>query len=197
MIKMKKHWNLLTIMMVTSICVVLTSCSDDENDSSGLKGWYTNLNVAPNQSDFYKLNTAISNKEVLSSYRHSSYVASRDLFIGSDGRYDDTDAYFGRLRFSIQNPINAIRIVDDTTLLFYVAWLYEEGAGSGDEVYKFYAGSIFGSLAYYGTPTYYTYSRVDNKIVTTNGDIFTVVDGGLIKDGSSVRWSKYDPTKKY
>ena len=198
MCKKKKLWSLLVLLMATMLNVSFTSCcKDDEQGGSGLEGWYTNLSEVAKQSDFNKLNTAISNGEVLSSYRYSSYVASRDLFIGSDGSYNDTNAYFGRLRFSIQNPINAIRIVDDTTLLFYVAWLYEDGASSDDVVYKLYAGSIFGNMTYYGTPTYYTYAHVENKIIVSNGDIFTVVDGGLIKDGGSGRWSKYDPTKKH
>ena len=52
-------------------------------------------------------------------------------------------------------------------------------------------------MTYYGTPSYYTYTRVDNKIIVSNGDIYTVANGGLIKDGGSSKWSKYDPSKVY
>lgn len=204
MVKKENLWSLLTMMLAAIVSLSLSSCGDDDDDGdgigSGLKGWYTNLSQVAKQSDFNKLNEAINNNEVLSSYRYGgqthTYVASRDLFIDSDGMYSDSNAHFGRLRFSIQTPINAIRIGDDTTLLFYVAWLYEDGASSDDVVYKLYGGSIFGNMTYYGTPTYYTYAKVDNKIVVSNGDIYTVVDGGLIKDGSSGRWSKYEPNKR-
>jgi len=191
-------------MMVAMVSLSISSCGNDDDDGggtgSGLKGWYTNLNDVAKQSDFNKLNEAINNGEVLSSYRYGgqthTYVASRDLFIDSDGMYNDSDAYFGRLRFSIQTLINAIRIVDDHTLVFYVAWLYEDGASSDDVIYKLYAGSIFGNMTYYGSGSYYTYVKVENKIVVSNGDIYTVIDGGLILDGSSEKWSKYDPNKR-
>lgn len=201
---MKKK-NLLVIMMAAMLSVGLLSCGSSDNDEggmgSGLKGWYTNLNEVAKQSDFNKINEAIQNEEVLSSYNIGgykyTYVASRDLFIDGSGMYNDGNAHFGYLRFSIQSCISAIRIVDDTTLLSYIAYLYEDGTRSDDAVYSFYAGLIFGNMTYYGTPIYYTYAKVDNKIVVSNGDIYTIVDGGLVKDGSSGRWSKYDPTKKY
>ncbi|MDO5482973.1 MAG: hypothetical protein Q4F47_08055 [Bacteroidaceae bacterium] len=203
--KKKCFWSLLTLMMVAMVSLSLSSCGNDNDEDggglgSGLKGWYTNLNDVAKQSDFNVINEAIDNEEVLSSYRYGGqihkHIASYDEFIGSDGVYSDSNASFGRLRFTISNHINAIRIVDDTTLLFYSAWLYIDGRGSGDVVYKLHAGRIFGNMAYYGTPSYYTYAKVDNKLIVSNGDIYTVVDGGLIKDGSSAKWSKYDPAKR-
>lgn len=206
MIKLRNQWSLMTIMMAAIVCLSLSSCGGDDDDNgsgleSGLKGWYTNLSEVAKQSDFNVINEAIDNEEVLSSYRYGGqthkHIASYDEFIDSDGAYHDSDASFGRLRFTISTPINAIRIVDDSTILFYSAWLYIDGRGLGDTVYKFDAGRIFGNMAYYGTPTYYTYAQVENKLVVSNGDIYTVVDGGLIKDGSSGKWSKYDPNKRY
>ena len=194
------------ILLFVLSCAAFVSCSDkdkedDDSKEGGIKGWYTNLNLVAKQSDFNVINQAINNNEVLSSYKYGgvthTYVASRNLFIDNDGRYSDSNAHFGRLRFSIQTPINVIRIVDDNSLLFYSGWLYEDGASSDDAIYKIYAGSIFGNMTYYGTPTYYTYARIDNKIILSNGDIYTIIDGDLIKDGSSGRWSKYDPNKRY
>ena len=68
-----------------------------------------------------------------------------------------------------------------------------------DVLYKFYAGPIFGKMVYRSeNPTYYTYTRVENKIIVSNGDIYTIMeDGSLIEDGSSYKWSKYDPKKEY
>lgn len=200
--KKKTIWSVLVIMMVTVVCSGFSSCSgDDDGSGGGLQGWYTDLSQVAKESDFNIINDAIANGEVLSSYRYGGqihqHIASYSEFIDSDGSYNDSNASFGRLRFTIPYPISAIRIVDDTTILYYNAMLYIEGKGTGDLVYKFYAGSIFGNMAYYDTPTYYTYAIVENKIIISNGDIFTIVDGGLVKDGSSRRWSKYDPNQRY
>lgn len=204
---MKKcFWSLLPLMLVAMASFTLSSCGDDDDDDggglgSGLKGWYTDLSQVAKQSDFNVINEAINNGEVLSSYRYGGqvhkHIASYDEFIDSDGLYHDWDASFGRLRFTIQTPIVAIRIVDDQTLISYNPMLYIDGASNEDAVYRLYAGPIFGNMTYYGSGSYYTYAKVDNKIIVSNGDIYTVVDGGLIKDGSSGKWSKYDPTKRY
>ena len=178
---------------------IFATCSDSDSDSSGnsgLKGWYLNLNSVAKQSDFDEINKAIRNKEVLTSYKYNEYIASRDLFINSDGSYNDSDSHFGRLRFSIDFLINVVRILDDQTLVFYIGHLYEDGASHNEALYTFYAGSIFGNMTYYGTPTYYTYAKVGNKLIVSNGDVYTVTSNGLIKDGSSAFWSKYDPKKR-
>lgn len=191
---------LLLPIFALGLCV--TSCGDDEEAvNDGLRGWYTNLNAVAEKSDFDEINEAIYNGELLSSYKYGGerhdYIAFRSLFIDGDGHYNDTSAYFGRLRFSIQSFINVIHIIDSSTLLFYIAHLCEDGASSADAVYKLYAGPVFRYMTYYGTPSYYTYTRVDNKIIVSNGDIYTVANGGLIKDGGSSKWSKYDPSKVY
>lgn len=202
----KNVFSLMYVLLLGIIYMAAVSCSEkdkeDDNEQGGtLKGWYTNLSLVAKQSDFNKINQAINNNEELSSYKYGgvkhTYIASRDLFIDSNGMYHDTDAHFGRLRFSIQMTINVIRIMDDNTLLSYVGWLYQDGANSDEALYKFYAGSIFGNMTYYGTPTYYTYARVDKKLIVSNGDIYTIIEGQLIKDGSSTRLSKYDPSKRY
>ena len=78
-------------------------------------------------------------------------------------------------------------------------FIYKEGWGDGEPLYKFYAGPIFGNMEYVGHSSswmYYTYTYVGlNKIVVSNGDIYTIADGGLIKEGTSVKLSKYNPTK--
>ena len=200
-----KSWlQVITILALIILCFRSTSCKkDNENGSDGdngnrLIGWYADLNRVAKQSDFVEINKAINNHELLSSYPSigNYYYASYDLFI-INGMYSDSDAHFGRLRFSIPNPITVYRVLDDQTFLIYNPFLYEDGAGSGEAVYKLYAGSIFGNMTYYDNPTYYTYYKSDNKLFVSNGDIFTITGSGLIKDGSSVVFSKYDPIKRY
>lgn len=195
---MSKIKHLASTLVLIVMGFMFATCSDSDSDSSrndGLKGWYLDMNSVAKEADFDEINKAIRNKEVLTSYKYNEYVASRDLFINSDGSYSDSDSHFGRLRFSIKSFINVVRILDDNTLLFYVGYLYEDGSDAGEELYSFYAGSIFGQMTYYGTPSYYTYAKVDNKLIVSNGDIYTVTSNGLIKDGSSDLWSKYEPNK--
>ena len=196
---MSKIKYLASTLLLVVMGFMFVDCSESDSDSggnSGLKGWYLDLSSVAKQSDFNEINKAIRNKEVLTSYKYNEYVASRDLFINSDGSYNDTDSHFGRLRFSIDFFINVVRILDDQTLVFYIGYLYEDGASNNEALYTFYAGSIFGNMTYYGTPTYYTYAKVGNKLIVSNGDIYTVTSDGLIKDGSSALWSKYDPKKR-
>ena len=184
------------------LALVLLCASGCKKEGGGLTGWYTDLSKPAQQSDFNEINTAINNHELLSSYGSgNNYYATYDLFIDDDyGNYYDGAAYFGRLRNAVNKAIWALQIVDESTLKIYSGVLYPEGGygTSGKEpYYKLYAGSIFGNMAYYATPTYYTYVKSDNKIVITNGDIYTITSEGLIKDGSSMLLSKYDPTKRY
>lgn len=199
-IKTKPRFFGMVLLAVAMLCA--TSCKKDNILSSGLQGWYTDLSKPAKTSDFNEINTAINNHELLMSYSYSNnYYATYDLFIDDDnGNYYDGAAYFGRLRNSVNKLIWAIQIVDNSTLKIYSGALYPEG-GYGtngmESFYRLYAGSIFGNMAYYATPVYYTYVKTDNMIVVSNGDIYTVSNGTLIKDGSSTILSKYDPSKLY
>lgn len=190
----------MVLLAVVMLCAV--GCTKNNGLGSGLQGWYTDLSKPAKQSDFNEINTAINNHELLMSYSYSNnYYATYDLFIDDDyGNFYCSAAYFGRLRNSVNCIIWAIQIVDNSTLKIYSGVLYPEG-GTGtsgkESFYRLYAGSIFGNMAYYASPVNYTYVKSDNKIVVTNGDIYTITDDGLIKDGSSSVLSKYDPTKLY
>jgi len=195
LITMKK--NLFLGLLLCSM-FMFSSCEND-GLGTGLTGYYTDLSYVAKTQDFNEINEAINNNELLSSYKYGgerhNYYATYDLFI-EDGRYSDSNAHFGRLRFSINYPIIVIQIVDKSTIKIYNPMLYKEGYGDGEDVYKLYAGPIFGNLVYNDEPSYYTYTYIaTNKIALSNGDIYTIVDGGLIEDGSSNILSKYDPTK--
>ena len=192
---MKK--NLFLGLLLCSM-FMFSSCEDEGLTGStgkGLVGYYTRFDWVAQTSDFDEINEAINNHELLEDYGHKKYYATYDLFINEEGWFTTSGQNCGRLRFSVDGDwINFIRILDSNTLLFYAAHLYIDGMGEGDELYKLYAGPIFGNLTYKDTPSYYTVVD-NNKIVVSIGDIYTIVYGGLIKDGSSSIWSKYDPTK--
>lgn len=186
--------------MVLGTVFSFSSCSS-EDDEVGLVGWYVNKNWLATANDFNEINKAIEQGEILSQYKYSgtthTYFAARDLFFYSDGRYHDSDAYFGRLRFSVDSFINVYRIIDGNTMIFYIGDLYElnaTGAQGKERLYTFDAGHIFGKMAYYATySSYISYVKKENKIITSDGDIFTITASGIVQDGSSVVLTKYTP----
>lgn len=179
---------------------LLASCSDEEqNEKDSLIGWYiADKEDMPNESDFEEINEAIRNGEVLKRYSSRDVVASYSLFVDADGRFRNSEPEFGRLRFLIRTTATAVQIVDDNTLKEYWGMLYAmKPYVKGTPFYQFYAGPIFNNLAFYAEGTYYTYTREGNKLLLSNGNVYTIVDGALIRDGSSYPYVKYDQTLVY
>lgn len=196
------------------LCAGLVSCSEDKKDEpqngieeeNGLFGWYTDLDDFPVASDFDEINEAIRNREVLAEFKKiDDIIATYDLFVDDDGAYSDSSSSCYRLRWTISDKgYIVVRIVNENTLVIYSSpfayglYVDKDGRGEGDVIYRLYGGPIFGNMTYYGDPQYYTYVKNGNKIIVSNGDIFTITSSsGLIKDGSSSVLSKYDPSKRY
>lgn len=102
--------------------------------------------------------------------------------------FSDADAYFTWETF--------YNIVDNNTIVKYTGAIYEYGASAAAGkklLYKFNYGSL-GTLALYAVSTqYYTYWIEDNKMYTTEYEIYTITSSGLIPDGSSYMLAKYNP----
>jgi len=206
---MKARFRFYMFMAAAIAGIGFTSCSKDDDEtggvSGGLKGYYIRFNYVAKESDFDEINEAIENHELLASYRYGGethkYYATYDLFIDSDGCFynEGSNSRWGRFKNTIDAIINVIQIVDNNTLAFCSGDLYVDNGKYDDVLYKFYAGPVFGKMVYRSeSPIYYTYTRVENKIIVSNGDIYTIMeDGSLIEDGGSTKWSKYDPKKEY
>lgn len=191
------------------LTLTIVSCSDNDetNGMSSLNGWYADLEQFAQESDFDEINEAIRNEEVLYKTKYNTYIATRDLFFSENGMWHDTNWEVGRFRFYLwdqgkfQVPI--IHIINNNTLALYYANLYDANSSmereDDENLYKFYAGPIFKEMVYRDFAKLYTYSKVDNKIIVTNGDIFTITEKGLIQEGSSSSniMSKFDPNKLY
>ncbi len=202
----------VVILLFTVMCCggfISCSKSDDDKSSNGLIGWYRNDSYIATTSDFDRVNQAIKDHELLADYRHIDYYATRDLFFDEDGRWctSTSSGKYGvceGIPKSKYHWISPMRIINNNTLEYY------QGADLWDPDYvpndalihgRVYAGEYIGDLVYYCEDeepySTYTYVREGNKIIVTNGDIYTICeDGSLIKDGSSYKLNKYTPSKK-
>ena len=171
---------LSAFIIVAILSVSFTSCDKDDEESSkknSLIGWYV-VDDSPTMS-------ALDRGKMSGTITSGKY--DRSDFFRSDGSFID-----GINGVSAVTYRRVIRIIDNTTLLYYDLTLYDDGAGKGDKLYTIYGGQVIGSLAYYAdSPSYYTYIQIGNKITLSTGTIYTIVDEGLIREGSSDIYKKY------
>lgn len=156
---MKKLLSILTLMIV-----VLSSCSNESEESTfkGMKGWYVNLKSVARTSDFNRINQAIEDNELLADYRHVDYYATRDLFFDEYGRWSSTAAHYGACRFQPEGYlINVVEIINDNTLRFHGAWLWDPAYVPNDAeiIGAVYGGKEIGDLVYVSEdPIVYSYT---------------------------------------
>lgn len=192
------------IIYILLTSLFLSACDNGSLNRSNLFGYYTDLTAVARTSEFDRINKAIDDHECIYttglSHKYDVY-ATPEIFFDSDGMWNSGDAHYGTCRFIPKgNPYNGFQIIDSSTIIFYIAWLWDpHRVPAGYEVVgRVYAGKYFGELVYCSNQmSYHTYTKVDNKLFLTNGDIFTITSSGLIKDGSSKVLSKYDPSKRF
>ncbi len=187
---------------------LLSSCekSEKESENNPLLGWYTDLSAVASTDGFERINQAIDNNECIytTGYSHNyDRYATRDLFF-ENGRWESYAAYYGTCRYlpKVGCSITVINIINNNTLIQYgYADLWDPDYLMEQDVIvgRVYAGRNIGNLVYRGSGSAtYTYSQKSNKIVLSNGNIYTITeDGGLIKDGTSRILNKYDPNKEF
>lgn len=200
------------ILHMTLFCalICMTSCEkegESKYEPSNPKiqsQYYGNIDLSGFAEDFATINEAIKNNILIYttgiSHNYDHYAAEMDYFNNS-GAWSTSNSSFGKLRFLPSNgsDINAIRFVDNNTLIQYVGQLWNPKRVTADYeiIGKIYTGEVFGTLVYCGKPYYYTYVKEGNKIIVSNGDIYTKTDAGLIKDGTSRPYVQYDPNKTF
>lgn len=193
------------VACAVAVLMLLSACGKEERSGSSLNGWYTDLSSVARTDSFNRINQAIANHECIytTGYSHAyDYYATPELFFYYNGMWRSSDSHYGTCRF-LPSPgvqITVINIVNDNTMVLYYADLWDPDTLSGNAgiVGKVYAGPYFGELVYYDdSPSYYSYVLVDNKLVVSNGDIYTITSNGLIKDGTSKLLSKYDPSRSF
>lgn len=191
--------------LFTLILLVTALVSCDKSIEDSFSGWYADVSDIAQASDFERINEAIRNNECIytTGYSHNyDNYASRDIFFTENGMWNSLSANYGTCRFlpSADHRIEAWHFVNNNTVIRHIAWLWDPSYLSPAAEYaaKTYAGPIFGELVYYcENPSAYTYAKIENKILVSNGDIFTITDSGLIKDGTYNLLTKYNQSKSF
>jgi hypothetical protein len=171
---------------------VVTGCNKDDEgggDAKGLKGWYANSKdinggICEWMDDLARIERDAA--QLFGGTPQGLEVNSRgEVYVAGD-KFDDT-----YIVYNIENS---------NTIVKYFGHVLQYGASaaSGETLLFKFNNSTLGTLALYGyTFRYYTYSTSDNKIWSDEPEIFTITSNGLIPDGSSIRYIKYDQDKTY
>lgn len=187
----KIFWYLLTITM-TSFSLVACGGDDDDNgsgsssSSSGLTGYYIRQDMKGFWLDLVSDDTTFKLNSEGEIIGVTTWPWGETSEQNMSGGSSDIVYY----------------IPDNETFIKYCAGYYKENApaaGNKTLLYRFNYGNL-GTLALYAKYTYYyTYWREGNKLYTTEDGmtIYTITSSGLIPDGSSFLYSKYDPDTVY
>ncbi len=159
--------------------------SNSTSTDAGIIGWYTRQDMAGFWLDLVSDDTTYSFNTEGEIIGVSSMWGTEQNFSGSLA--DGNEVYY---------------IPDDETFIRYYVGTYKENApaANGKTLLYRFNYSYLGTLGLYATSTtYYTYWREGNKLYTTEDGwtVYTVTPTGIIPDGSSFVYSKYDPNKVY
>lgn len=194
---MKRFYFLAMMLAAGIMTLTLTACGDDDNKdndgggsyyedtstSSGITGWYIRHDMAGFWLYLYS----------------DDYTYSFNM----EGEIMGVSSSYGTVQnFSNGEVQEVYYIPDDQTFVKYSTCLYRENApaASGKTLlYRFNYPNL-GTLGLYAvSTTYYTYWREGNKLYTTDDGwtVYTITPTGIVADGSSFVYSKYDPNKVY
>jgi len=196
--KTMKRFYFLAMMLAAGIMTLtLTACGDDDNKDndggayntstdSGLIGWYRRQNSG-NLEDWAKDGQTLAFDS-----------EGRVVVLESVPWMDDV------LEFNISELATepVYYIPDDETFIKYTGQFYKENslaAGNKELLFRYYCVGL-GYVGVYAESTqYYTYWREGNKLYTTEDGwtVYTVTSSGIIPDGTSTLFSKYNPSQEY
>lgn len=197
---MKTINQLLSIAIMLTMAIGFVSCGDKDEPSSSnassTKGeWYVSPGGFATAADFAEINEAIDNHELLS--KKYGIYAEVSEFITPEGMFSDLAWELGRLRGSLGGKcaVTVCHIIDDATIEMYHPWLYLDSGptnSEGKRIWYFDAGRHFGKMAYYSdSPTICIYTKMNNTLVLSNGDVFIKTSEGL--QGDYGVWKKFTP----
>jgi len=189
---------------------LLSSCEKDKtgNESSSVEKYYVCTSDIPRAVDFADINQSIRDHELLYSlayirgnHEYDTY-ATVDLFFDDEGWWYTYDNHHGDYRFKPDHQQAEVwHFLNSNTVKVAYADLASPSVKDATILVRINVPSPLGNLVMaapsYNTTTY-TYQKLDNKIIVTDGTIFTVIDDEtLLKDGSSKRLTQYDPQQSF
>lgn len=193
-----KKWvkSMLVVLCGMMMAISFGACGGDDDDgpnngggngntSSGIKGWYIRQDMKGFWLDLVadEYTFEFNMQGEIIGVSHMWGEEQRQNFSGGSGQ----EVYY---------------IPDDETFIKYEGGYYRENAPAAEGktlLYKFNYKNL-GTLGLYATYTYYyTYWIEGNKLYTTQDGwtVYTITPSGIIPDGGSFLFSKYDPDKVY
>lgn len=162
----------MMIMMVFCITINFSSCSKDDNETAS-----SSSSVTSNSKDwyFYEDKDAFNNAQANSDY--NSNRLNYYNYVNEDGIIKRG---YGR---------TCIRFVNKNTLEYWYFTLCVAGCKESlsSQYYcntPYYLGKD--KFIYYSSShSTYSYVEIDGKIIVSNGDIYTRMSNGIVKDGTS------------
>ena len=185
------------MMIVTSFTACGGDSDDDENGggngntSSGITGWYIRKDLANEINNPYSVSTT--------SYK---FNMQGEIIAIVNWPWETVPSEENVSGFTWHGNDAVYYIPDDETFIKYYGSHYRENAPAAAGktlLYKFNYSNL-GTVGLYAEDTYYyTYWRDGNKLYTTEDGwtVYTITSSGLIPDGSSFVYSKYDPNTTY
>lgn len=186
----------------------LMSCSSDDDGSNTVAPdghWYiyeTQAEINETQADIKQIADAILNGKVLyydwQNKKEVPVYGNYKDFVGSSGKFEYNWLHYenGDYCRRIHDYIHILQIKDEKTILEYDCSLYIVDETSKKPLIKWYSGTVFGEVCYAANsePTVYSYIQIDNMItILSTGEIYFIVEGGLMKEGSNRTLRKFVP----
>lgn len=197
--KKMKFWSML--MLVAMALPMMMACGgsdkDDDDDggggtSKGLVGWY-----AP-RSD---LNGGVTDwLDMVYGWEKESAEMYGNPVPALDFNYRGEVTIGGEVFYDNASEHVVYNIVNDNTIIKYDGRYFQYGASAASDMtflFGFYHKTL-GSMALYGERArYYSCWEEDGKLYSTEPEIFTITSEGIIPDGSSTVYVKYNPDKTH
>jgi len=194
-------FSLASSFVILSSVLILSSCSKDNTGNYGENATYLifcaddGTSPETNPKYYNEIDNAITNKELLYTYKNKKYYATHDAFISSQGTFTTQSKSIGRFSDTICWWVQGYQIKNSDTILWVDYILIDDDSNTHSSKYKKYKSVYQGKnfkLSWYITETYYTYYKKNGKLYLSDGKILTKTDNGLIADGSSFTYQKFD-----
>lgn len=207
----------MVLMLTLMGTVVFSSCGGDDDDNSGAgsqgKSWFIQVSqeelngVKAELTTYDPLSKRQEIVDELSRYDRN-WITDPNKFksdyMNQEGVVDPPygcSEYFKNFPYNSGCVGEAWHIVDKSTIEVYsnVSYMYGDSNNISRRLIHVgswnYWGDIYLAIQkeYWSDPSIYTYVKLDNKLILSNGDIFHLYDNYVVKDGGSRKMMWFTP----